>query len=46
MQALTVTHHFASYKPGDKITDPAVIAAVLSSDNASRVVRITVPDKK
>lgn len=37
---LTVIHHFAHYLPGDVITDPALIAAILQSENAVKVVKV------
>jgi hypothetical protein len=43
---LTVTHHFADFKPGDSITDPAVIEAILKSDNAVRVVKVAGPERR
>lgn len=38
---LIVTHHFADYKPGDSITDASVIAEILKTENAVRVVKVT-----
>lgn len=46
MYALTVTRHFAGYKPGDQITDEQAMKEILESDNASRVVRVLVPEEK
>ncbi len=40
---LTVISHFATYQPGDVITDPALIAAILASENAARVVQTGSP---
>jgi hypothetical protein len=36
---LTVIHHFADYQPGDAISDPATIEAILKSENSVKVVR-------
>lgn len=43
MHALTVTHHFAAYKPGDQITDAKAMQGVLESENAEKVVRVARP---
>jgi hypothetical protein len=43
---LTVTHHFADYKPGDVISDPALVEAILKSDNAARVVKVAAPERR
>ncbi len=43
---LTVTHHFADYKPGDVITDSALIEAILKSDNAVKVVKVAGPERR
>ena len=39
MYALTVTQPFADYKPGDVITDPKEVSAVLDS-HPSHVVKV------
>lgn len=44
MKALTVIHPFGAYARGDRITDPAAIAAVLAGDNAHHVNRVELPD--
>lgn len=44
MQGLTVTQEFGPYKVGEQITDPAVIAEVSEGHNASKVVRVNLPD--
>ena len=36
---LTVTRAFGAYSIGDEITDPAVVAEILASDNAENVVK-------
>lgn len=41
---LTVTHHFAGYKPGDQITDADQMRDVLDGPNAEKVVRVALPD--
>ena len=40
---LTVTNAFGDYARGDDITDPDQIAAILASDNAQNVVKVTLP---
>lgn len=37
---LIVTRPFGDYKPGDRISDPKVIEAILASDNSGNVVRV------
>lgn len=44
MHALTVTHHFAGYKPGDQITDADEMQSVIEGGNAEKVVRVALPD--
>jgi hypothetical protein len=46
MQALTVVHDFATYKRGDSITDPKLIEEITEGHNASKVVRVNLPDQK
>ena len=41
--ALIVLHAFGPYTRGEILTDPTVIAAILSGGNASMVVRTEVP---
>jgi hypothetical protein len=41
--ALVVTQPFATYAKGDRITDPAAVAATLQ-DHPHRVIRISVPE--
>jgi len=44
MLALTVTNAFGDYAKGAQITDPATIAAIRNSANASNVVAVNLPD--
>lgn len=46
MLVLVVTHDFADYKRGDKITDPALIAEIRDSANAVNVVATNLPDEE
>lgn len=43
MQALVVNHAFGSYRRGDRISDPAVIPAVLA-EHPESVVQVEIPD--
>jgi hypothetical protein len=41
---LVVRQPFGDRKRGDKITDPAEVAAVLESENEPHVVRVNAPE--
>ncbi len=42
---LVVTRHFGDYKPGDRITDQAVISKIRDSSNHANVVPVKAPDE-
>lgn len=41
---LVVIQPFASYQPGDEITNPADVDAIIDSDHEVYVVKVAVPD--
>lgn len=40
---LIATSHFSTLSPGDEISDPAEIKAILESENAFKVVKVPIP---
>jgi len=42
MFALTVVYPFGNYKRGDKITDPEEMQKIFDSENAPKVVRVSI----
>jgi hypothetical protein len=41
---LVVVQGFGPHAKGDRITDPAEVAATLAGESADKVVRLSVPD--
>ena len=40
---LSVTAPFADYQPGDRITDPEAVAAILADERCHNVVKVAAP---
>lgn len=45
MQHLIVVRPFGTHRPGDAVTDPDEVAAILAGEHRESVVRITPPQE-